>query len=471
MPTEVILPKVDMDMATGRISRWLVADGDTVAKGAPLFEIETDKAAMEVDAPADGTLRRVKTDADADIPVGQAVGWIYGDGEAVPDAGSAGAGSDEAPQAEAVEPAHPAKAEASPDAAAPSGRLAPAAEERPQKALNGAVGHGVRATPLARRLAREAGLDLAALTGSGPKGRIQREDVEAAATAKGAGAALTQSADRQPVPPASKARASLMPAEPAAPAPDAGPLHAVWMREGTGVPVVLLHGFGAELGSWRPLLAEIPEGVPVLGVDLPGHGGSVDVAAAGFADLVAAVEASLTALGVTSAHLVAHSLGGAVAAAVAAGTAIETRSLLLIASAGLGPDVHAGFIKGFAAATEEAPIRAWMGELVFDPRVLSDAFVRSVTRSRADGRLAAAQSRLAERLFVGGAQSFSVRGELAGLGCPVKLIVGEADRIIASRHAFGLAPHVALHLFAATGHMPQLERRLEVGRLLRELLR
>ena len=78
MATEVILPKVDMDMATGRISRWYVREGERVEKGAPLFEIETDKAAMEVEAPASGILADVTGVEDTDIPVGAAVAWIRG---------------------------------------------------------------------------------------------------------------------------------------------------------------------------------------------------------------------------------------------------------------------------------------------------------------------------------------------------------------------------------------------------------
>ncbi|RUV34218.1 biotin/lipoyl-containing protein, partial [Mesorhizobium sp. M7A.F.Ca.MR.148.00.0.0] len=81
MPTEVILPKVDMDMATGQISRWFAEEGAHVKKGDVLFEIETDKAAMEIDAPASGVLRDVSGKEGVDIAVGAAVAWIYADGE------------------------------------------------------------------------------------------------------------------------------------------------------------------------------------------------------------------------------------------------------------------------------------------------------------------------------------------------------------------------------------------------------
>src|SRR5690606_17265071 len=82
MPTEVILPKVDMDMATGQISRWFVEEGAAVKQGDLLFEIETDKAAMEIDSPAAGTIRDIVGKEGVDIPVGSPVAWIYAEGEA-----------------------------------------------------------------------------------------------------------------------------------------------------------------------------------------------------------------------------------------------------------------------------------------------------------------------------------------------------------------------------------------------------
>ena len=79
MPIEVILPKVDMDMATGKIAKWHVKDGDAVRKGALLFEIETDKAAMEIDAPGDGIIRNITAAEGAVIPVGQTVALTPGE--------------------------------------------------------------------------------------------------------------------------------------------------------------------------------------------------------------------------------------------------------------------------------------------------------------------------------------------------------------------------------------------------------
>jgi pyruvate dehydrogenase E2 component (dihydrolipoamide acetyltransferase) len=154
MPIEVILPKVDMDMASGTISRWLVKDGDRVKKGATIFEIETDKSTMEVESPGDGTIGRISAKEGAVVPVGVAVAFIFGEGE--------DAGAIRLPAAAPMQAAAESKL---PMAAAP---VAPVSSGDPSKP---------RATPLARRIAREHGLDLAAIAGSGPRGRISADDV------------------------------------------------------------------------------------------------------------------------------------------------------------------------------------------------------------------------------------------------------------------------------------------------------
>ncbi len=174
MATQVILPKVDMDMATGRIARWLVAEGMAVKKGDPLFEIETDKAAMEIDAPASGVLRNCAREG-ADVAVGNAVAWIVAEGESFSGAAAA--------LATPVAPAAPA-------------------------AVPSAPANGVRATPLARRLARRAGLDVASVTGSGPHGRIVKADVEDAIAARTAAPAAAPAAAPQPAAAAPQAPAA-----------------------------------------------------------------------------------------------------------------------------------------------------------------------------------------------------------------------------------------------------------------------
>ncbi len=161
MPMEVILPKVDMDMITGKISQWHVRDGDTVKKGQLLFEIETDKAAMEIESPGDGIIRGL-ADTGVDIAVGTAVGFLLKAGEAYSPPLREGQGWVSAASQTVV-----------------VAGLTPA----PGPARKGGESNGTRATPLARRLAKEKGLSLAGISGSGPRGRIVAKDVETVETA------------------------------------------------------------------------------------------------------------------------------------------------------------------------------------------------------------------------------------------------------------------------------------------------
>src|SRR5262245_23379009 len=154
MPLEVILPRVDMDMATGRISKWYVSEGEKVAKGAPIFEIETDKAAMEVEAPGSGVIRNITASEGIDIPVGTAVAFIYAEGESV------------------TTPTGPAVAKPDFPVVALKEAETPLAPQPVAKSLPDIMSVP-RATPLARRLAREQGVRLPVILGSGPRGRIQ----------------------------------------------------------------------------------------------------------------------------------------------------------------------------------------------------------------------------------------------------------------------------------------------------------
>lgn len=155
MPVEVILPKVDMDMTSARISKWHVKDGDAIRKGDAIFEIETDKAAMEIEAPAEGIVRQISVAEGTTAPVGSAVAFIYAPGEALTTPAPAPAIETKTPQ------------DATP-ASVPTGPAPSSAS------LNG---EKPRATPLARRLARQKGLSLDTLNGSGPRGRIVAADV------------------------------------------------------------------------------------------------------------------------------------------------------------------------------------------------------------------------------------------------------------------------------------------------------
>jgi pyruvate dehydrogenase E2 component (dihydrolipoamide acetyltransferase) len=146
MAISVVMPALEMAQETGKLLAWRKKEGETVAKGEPLLEIETDKVVLEVEAPADGILAGVLSFEGADVPVGQTIAWIVAPGEP--------------PPAIARVPA--------PAARAVTEQMRPAPD-------------GPKISPKARRLAKELGVDLSGLRGTGPDGVITGEDVQRAA--------------------------------------------------------------------------------------------------------------------------------------------------------------------------------------------------------------------------------------------------------------------------------------------------
>jgi pyruvate dehydrogenase E2 component (dihydrolipoamide acetyltransferase) len=416
MAVEIVMPRVDMDMSSGRMGRWHAAEGAQVVKGATLFEIETDKAAMEVDAAASGVLKFVAASEGDVLPVGACIGWIVGEGEDfTPPAPSSDASRYLLLKGEGV-----------------SGDAAPPLP--PEKGWG--EGARPRATPAARRLALERGLRLESLSGSGPHGRLQRRDIEA----------------QRPL------------------TPSAANVHRLWLSRGDGAPVVFRHGFGADLNGWRPVHRLLSGTRPALAIDLPGHGLSPLGEDASFEALIEAARAALAVEGVGAAHLVGHSLGGAVAAALAHEPGVRALSLMLIAPAGLGEEANAAFFDGFLQAGTEAALTPWLHMLVVDPAALGSALARTTLRQRLERPLVVEQRRLAGAILAGGRQAFDARGYLAQPQSPTKIVFGVEDRITPPHHAEGLSGLIALHRFPHVGHMPHLEARRQVARLIEELV-
>ncbi|MGX5847893.1 pyruvate dehydrogenase complex dihydrolipoamide acetyltransferase [Mesorhizobium sp. PL10] len=191
MPINITMPALSPTMEEGNLSKWLVKEGDKVSPGDVIAEIETDKATMEVEAVDEGTVAKLVVPAGTEgVKVNALIAILAGEGE---DAGAAAkGGGDAAPKAEAPKAEAP-KAEA-PKAEAPKAEAA-AAAPAPTKAAAAPVANGhaggerTFASPLARRIAKDAGLDVSAVTGTGPHGRVVKADVEAAIAGGGAKAA------------------------------------------------------------------------------------------------------------------------------------------------------------------------------------------------------------------------------------------------------------------------------------------
>lgn len=194
MAKKIIMPKFGMDQEVGTVSAWLKNEGDTVTKGEPILEVETDKVNMEVEANADGILAGINAGPGDTVPIGQVIAYILEPGESLPAEIAAPARPAAAPQADvATVKTTPVAERVAESHGIEARNVAPARiGERVTRAdveahLARVAGDGaVRAVPAARRLAREMGIDLAQVTGTGPQGRIQSRDVRQTARSQAA---------------------------------------------------------------------------------------------------------------------------------------------------------------------------------------------------------------------------------------------------------------------------------------------
>lgn len=426
MPIHVVYPKVSLELSSGRVARWLVAEGQTVRQGQVLFEIDNDKAAVEVEAPASGIIRDL-VDSEIEIDVGGDVARIYAEDETYGDA-KAGSGQR--------------------DGTADEAKVAIVLTERKRS------GRGPNPTPLARRIARENGISLEGVHGTGPGGRIQKTDVVAKI---GTAVETRQSAISESATVPSVTRQET--------------LNAVWLRKGEGLPVVLLHGFSADLNNWRGMLAGARTDWPFLALDLPAHGRSPRAVPDDLDRVAECVEATIAGEGVGPFVLAGHSFGGALAARLASRGQLDIRGICLMSPAGLGPEINASFVSGVLRARQHESLKPWLELLSHDPAVISPAFVQATVLQREDDGLTDAMRAFAERFFPDGTQAISIRSDLARLPYPVRVIAGRQDRILPFGATAGLPGNVGLHAFDNCGHMPHLEHPELVIKILGEVRR
>ena len=188
MANEVKLPRLGQGMESGTIVKWLKSEGDRIEKGEPLYELDTDKVTQEVEAEASGVLLKIAVQ-EGEVPVGETIAVIGEEGEETPDLSSGSNGSaaqevEEEPKEEgSAAPAREQEREQGREASSEAPEQISEARQ-PQPTRDGGR---VKASPLARRIARERGIDLASLSGTGPEGRIVAEDVERAEVASAPG--------------------------------------------------------------------------------------------------------------------------------------------------------------------------------------------------------------------------------------------------------------------------------------------
>lgn len=370
--TPVTMPKWGLSMQSGKITGWLVAEGDPVAPGDELADIDTDKITGTLEADSGGIVRRLIAKVGEDIPVSAAIALIAPSD--VPDAVL----DDLAAQARAVI-----------DAGLPE---------------DGGAGPAVETV--------EVGGRKICYAGAGSSGDV----------------------------------------------------------------VLLVHGYGGDRNSWLFLQEPLAARYRVYALDLPGHGTSSKDVGDGSVDLLAdAVFGVLDAVGASRAHLVGHSLGGAVVLAVAARVPGRVASLTLFAPAGFGPSVNADYVRGFAAAQTRRELRPLVGLLFADDQLVTRQVVDDLLRyKRLDG-VDTALAALAETLLDGDEQRIDSGAALRALGgtVPVTAVWGSADRIIPPEQASSLpsaAPEAVVRVIDGAGHMPHMERPAEARAAVEETI-
>jgi pyruvate dehydrogenase E2 component (dihydrolipoamide acetyltransferase) len=184
-------------------------------------------------------------------------------------------------------------------------------------------------------------------------------------------------------------------------------------------------------------------------------------------ELAHSVFAFLDALKIATALLVGHSLGGAVAMAVAEQAPARVASLSLISSAGLGSEIDGAYIEGFVSAANRNALKPHVTKLFADPALVTRQLVEDLVKYKRLEGVQAALGKIAEQAFEGGAQRRVFRERLATLAPRALVVWGEVDQIIPAHHAQGLPPQVRVAVIAGKGHMVQMEAAQEVNRLLK----
>ena len=413
MARPILMPQVGQDLTEGKIVAINVKLGDKVKKGDIVAEVESEKATFEVEAFETGTVVHLPFKVGDMAIVLEPLMLVGDEGEVV---------------------------ESTAAAAAPVAVAAPVQKVETVTPSGGKAG----SSPLARRLASEANVDIAKVAGSGPGGAVVKKDL-----------------------------AGLKPSAPALAAANitTSPTGVRSLQSGTGDPILFIHGFGADLSGWRPFILHLGLTNPVLALDLPAHGANANTAAANFEALVEAARKAVANAGVSRMHLVGHSVGAAVAANLAAGGDLDVRSLTMIAPAGLGPKINGDFIAGFLASNTEPALKVWLGELVHKPAMLPGALLRATFAAREGTSMVANQLKLAAGLFSGNTQLFSIHDALERYNGATRVIVGKDDRIIPSTDAESVPSHVAINRIPNVGHYPQLEAATLTARLVAETVR
>ena len=241
---------------------------------------------------------------------------------------------------------------------------------------------------------------------------------------------------------------------------------------GEGVPVLFLHGFGGDLNNWLFNLDAAAEVAPVIALDLPGHGESdARLPGTGLADMARFVAAFLDRIDVERAHVVGHSMGGAIAAQLALEQPGRVASLTLVGSAGLGIEINGEYTGGFVRAASRRELKPVVEQLFADPSLVSRQLLDDLLKyKRLDG-VGELLGQLGSALFGDGRQA-ETPGLKLGAGAPPLLVVwGAEDRVIPAAHAAHAPAGATVEVLPGAGHMVMMEKAGDFNTLLKRQIR
>jgi pimeloyl-ACP methyl ester carboxylesterase len=433
--TILSMPKWGLAMKTGLVVEWLRQPGEPVQQGEPIVQIESEKATNEVEAPASGIMRWIEIKEGDSASVGAPLAVIAAPNEDLSDEQVATLIREDI-EAKRQQAAALTRQRATPRT--PTAGVAASATRAPTGA-----GGRVNASPAARRLAQELGVDLAAITGTGPVGMIGREDVlRAAEQAK----APSEEAEERVVDVDGVATHCLI----------AGPAQAQH--------VVFVHGLGGSLSTWALNLPAFAERFRICALDLvnpgsPEANSTRDYTVGGQADFLAHF---LDALGPEwqRVSLVGHSLGGAIVLAFADRYPQRVERLVLVDSAGLGPEINNAVLELISAEPTLEGVRAELTRFFAHPDSVQQALVNQLYEQRTQPGVHEALLATIAATFGGGHQHTDLRETVAALPNPVLLVWGDVDEVIPIAHAQAAnnAPRARIEIFTDCAHCPHIER-------------
>jgi pimeloyl-ACP methyl ester carboxylesterase len=443
--TILSMPKWGLAMKTGRVVEWLKHVGEPIQQGEPMVEIESEKATNEVDAPATGTLRWIGVQEGEHAPVGASLAVIAAQGEELTDEQVATLLREE-------EEARQRRAEMLTKQRAATKAATPATARR--AAAPTGTGGRVNASPAARRLAQELGVDLTTLVGTGPGGMIGREDVLRASEEAQAPSAEVE---EQSMDVAGVSTHYLLAGPPNAP-------H-----------VVFVHGLGGSIATWALNLPAFAEQFRICALDLVGAGDSAkpetDYSVAALTDFLARF---LDALGSDwqQVSIVAHSLGGAVALTFAQRYPDRVQKLVLIDSAGLGSEIDPVVLNLMKSEPTPEHIGAELACFFSNADLVQQALIDQVYQQRTQPGAHQALVATSEAAFAGGQQHIDLRETLAALPRPSLIVWGIADKVIPVAHAQEAqgGAQSRIEAFADCGHCPHIEHSETFNQLVRTFL-